>query len=211
MQKDSYNTIKQRAEGLFKDKGSKFISFVFPISDVSEVKAIISKIKKDYHDARHHCFAYKIGIGEDCYRVNDDGEPSGTAGKPIYGQIVSNKLSDVLIVVVRYFGGTLLGVSGLINAYKNATASCISNSIITERIIKKTLQIKFKYDLVSKVMRVIKECLIDIREQDFTESCSMKLDIRTSEFQRIYQLFSDLYGVEIIDIDIDDEVDLKTL
>jgi len=134
--KDTYNTIEESSEGLYKDKGSKFISYAFHVVDVDQVKEIIQQIKKEHFSARHHCYAYRLGFSGEHYRVNDDGEPSGTAGKPIYGQLLSHELTNVLIIVVRYFGGTLLGVSGLINAYKSAALDVIVNSNIVLKIIE---------------------------------------------------------------------------
>jgi len=198
MEKDSYKTISGRAKGIFKDKGSKFIALIFPIKDEKDVKTIVKDLKKEYHDARHHCYAYRIGIGESCYRMNDDGEPSGTAGKPIYGQIVSYGLSDVLIVVIRYFGGTLLGVSGLINAYRNAAYDGINNSVIVVKTIKKVLKIRFKYELMNKVMRIIKEQELDIKKQDFMEDCQLELGVRTSKYETVCGIFRKTYGVEML-------------
>ena len=132
MEPDSYRTIKTLSQGLYKDKGSKFMAFAYPVSEQESIKPIIDDIKKTYHDARHHCYAYMIGYQRQIWRANDDGEPSGTAGKPILGQINSAELTNILIVVIRYFGGILLGTSGLINAYKCAAADAISNAEIVE-------------------------------------------------------------------------------
>lgn len=197
MAKDSYSSILNPAEGLFKDKGSKFLAFAYPVCSEEEVKEKVVNIKKQYHDARHHCYAYKIGLGDERYRMNDDGEPSGTAGKPIYGQILSNNLSDVLIVVVRYFGGTLLGTSGLINAYKNATLDCVNNAQIVQKVIKKSLILEFNYDLMSPVMRLVKDYGIEIQKQDFTETCVLNLNIRLNDYSMIVERFDDLYGVVV--------------
>lgn len=197
MKTDSYKTIKTQSDGLFKDKGSKFIAHAFPVQSESEVKSVLNDLKKKYYDARHHCYAYKIGLEEDAYRMNDDGEPSGTAGKPIYGQILSCELSDVLIVVVRYFGGVLLGTSGLINAYKNAALDSIKNADITERVIKKNLNVVFQYEHMSVVMRIIKDEGLKVLEQDFRESCSLILNVRLNDYERISNRFKDVYGVEV--------------
>lgn len=194
---DAYNTIKTPSEGLFKDKGSKFFAHAFPVQSEEEVKEVLSGIKKKYYDARHHCYAYKIGLGEEIYRVNDDGEPSGTAGKPIYGQILSNELSDILIVVVRYFGGVLLGTSGLINAYRAAAADSINNAEITETVVKQSLEISFTYEHMSVVMRIVKDESLTVQEQDFRESCRLMLNVRLADYERISNRFRDIYGVEI--------------
>lgn len=198
MPKDSYKTITSPSEGLFKDKGSKFISFAFPISSENDVKSIIKDIKKKYHDARHHCFAYRIGANEKNYRLNDDGEPSGTAGKPIYGQIQSFDLSDILIVVVRYFGGVLLGTSGLINAYKNSAHDAIAKAKIVEKIVKQELLIAFPYPMMSQVMRIIKDENLEIKEQQLKENCKISVYIRLTDHTRIKEKFGDIYGIELL-------------
>jgi uncharacterized YigZ family protein len=197
MPKDSYQTFKSVSEGLFKDRGSKFLSFGYPVTEESQVKEIINERKRKFHDARHHCFAYKFGVTDSNFRMNDDGEPSGTAGKPIFGQIVAHNLSDVLIVVVRYFGGTLLGTSGLINAYRSAAADCINNAVIIEKQLKKPLLLNYKYDLLSLVMRIVKDEDLEITAQDFREDCNLSLLVRELEFERICKKFSDIYGLKI--------------
>jgi uncharacterized YigZ family protein len=181
---DLYRTVSHTSEGSFKDKGSKFLAFAFPIASEDEAKTIVNDLRKKYHDARHHCFAYRIDPENPKYRVNDDGEPSGTAGKPIYGQILSNKLFNILIVVVRYFGGILLGTSGLINAYKLASIDCINNAAIIERTIETYFDLKFQYDKMNLVMRVIKEENIRIVHQDFKVDCKMRLSIRKNNYKK---------------------------
>jgi uncharacterized YigZ family protein len=198
MPTDSYKTIAAVSEGLFKDKGSKFLSFAYPIESEEQVKLIVKGLKKKYYDARHHCYAYKIGAGENNYRVNDDGEPSATAGKPIYGQILSSGLSDILIVVVRYFGGILLGTSGLINAYKNSAQHAIANAQIVEKIIKQELEIDFSYEMLSQVMRIIKEENLEIVSQQLTESCHVALNVREAELDRMKEKFANTYGIEVV-------------
>lgn len=197
MTSDSYFTVSEPGKGLFKDKGSKFLAFAYHVSSEEQVKEYLIKIKKEFHDARHHCYAYKMGLSDDKYRMNDDGEPSGTAGKPIYGQILSNNLSDILIVVVRYFGGTLLGTSGLINAYKNAALDSIKHAIINEHVIKKPLVLAYTYELMSAVMRIVKDCDLEVVEQNFTESCQLKLNVRLSEYQSIKDKYDKIYGVGV--------------
>jgi uncharacterized YigZ family protein len=198
MPTDSYKTIATVSEGLFKDKGSKFLSFSFPVESEDQVKSIVKEVKKKYYDARHHCYAYKIGIGENNYRVNDDGEPSGTAGKPIYGQILSSGLSDILIVVVRYFGGILLGTSGLINAYKSSAQHAIANAQIVEKIVKQELEINFSYEMLSQVMRIIKEENLEIISQQLTESCHVAVNVREAELSRMKEKFANTYGIEVV-------------
>ncbi|OFX54518.1 MAG: YigZ family protein, partial [Bacteroidetes bacterium GWA2_30_7] len=151
--KDTYLTIESQSEGLFKDKGSKFIAFAIPVCNEDEIKQHLESIRKKYYDARHHCYAYRLGLEGNIYRTNDDGEPSNTAGKPIYGQILSNELTNVLIIVVRYFGGILLGTGGLINAYKSASANAIANAKIIKKTEDTLLKIIFDYTITNDVMK----------------------------------------------------------
>ncbi|MDO5664180.1 MAG: YigZ family protein [Bacteroidia bacterium] len=194
---DTYKTIEQPAEGYITEKKSKFLSFIFPVKSPEKVKEIVDEYRKKYYDARHVCWAYMLGSGREEYRSNDDGEPSGTAGRPILGQINSYELTNVLILVIRYFGGTLLGTGGLIKAYKEAAEDAIKNAEIVEKTIDETLLIHFEYLLLNDVMRVLKQFESATREQDFRESCTMKLRIRKSEFQRLHDSLSQIYGVKI--------------
>ena len=154
---DLYRTVEVVAEGLYKEKGSKFLAFVYPVATEEQIREIITGIKGKYYDARHHCYAWRLGAAKNHFRMNDDGEPSSTAGKPIFGQIQSFDLTNVLIVVVRYFGGTKLGVSGLINAYREAAADAIRNAVIVEKTVDEILRIRFSYLVLNDVMKVIKE------------------------------------------------------
>ncbi len=184
---DTYKTIEKPSEGLFKDKGSRFISFVFPVNSEEEIREIVQSIKKEHHSARHHCYAWRMGADKILFRGNDDGEPSSTAGKPILGQIQSFDLTNILIVVVRYFGGTLLGVSGLINAYRNAALDAINQAEIIEKLVEKELLIEFDYRVMNEVMKVFKdEKLVQIDPQ-FDLNCKIKTQIRLSESNRIEQ------------------------
>jgi uncharacterized YigZ family protein len=196
METDSYKTIKNLSQGIFKDKGSKFISFAYPVTEQESAKPIIDELKKKYYDANHHCYAYTIGYQRKIHRVNDDGEPSGTAGKPILGQINSAGLTNILIVVVRYFGGTLLGTSGLINAYKCATADAINSAAIIELFVKDYYQIKFPYESLSQVMKILKEENIGFANQVFDISCSIIIDFRISNGQKILEKLSRINGME---------------
>jgi len=198
---DRYKTIKTLSQGVFKDKGSKFLSFAYPVSEQESVKPIIDELKKKYHDANHHCYAYMIGYQRETYRVNDDGEPSGTAGKPILGQINSAGLTNILIVVVRYFGGTLLGTSGLINAYKHAAAAAINSAVITELFVKDYYQIKFPYESLSQVMKIIKEENIGIANQVFDISCSIIIDFKILNGEKILEKLSRISSMETIFIE----------
>jgi len=154
---NTYKTIEKPSEGIYKDRGSKFIAFVFPVSTEEEVKRIQAELRKKYHDARHHCYAYLLGFDKSAYRISDDGEPSGTAGRPIFGQIQSNDLTNILIVVVRYFGGKLLGVRGLIDAYKGAAANALENASIVIKTINEVYEISFNYAAMNNVMKILKD------------------------------------------------------
>lgn len=194
---DVYKTIEQESTGYFKDKGSKFYAYAYPLKNEDEVKDIIVKLKKEHHSARHHCYAWRLGTEEIKTRANDDGEPSSTAGKPILGQLLSSEVTNILVVVVRYFGGTLLGVSGLINAYKSATIEALNNADIKTKLIENTFELKFEYPLLNPVMNTIKREALDIVTTDFQESCKLIFSVRKSEAEKIFKLFSDLYGVTI--------------
>lgn len=179
-QKDTYNTLKGNSEGIYKEKGSKFLAFAFVVSNEDDVKNTIAELKKNYYDARHYCFAYVLGNQSKKYRANDDGEPGHSAGDPILGQIRSNKLTNTLIVVVRYFGGTKLGLSGLINAYKTAAADAIANNSIIEKLIISEISIQFEYPQLNLVMKLVKDHDLEIISQKLEISCEMKLGVRLS-------------------------------
>ena len=198
MQKDSFLTFSKVSEGVFKDKGSRFLAFGHNVKNEDEVKQIINQYKKRFYDARHHCYAYRFGLFEDKYRMNDDGEPSGTAGKPIFGQIQSNELYNSLIVVVRYFGGTLLGTSGLINAYKLASADCIANASLREEILTKRLKIEFPYDLTNEVMRVIKDTEAKPGEQFYDKNCTMEIAVRLNNFNNLRDRLAKLHQINFL-------------
>lgn len=154
---DTYKTIEAESKGLFKDRGSRFIALAIPVASQEEIKSRLAELRKEYHDARHHCFAWVLGPDRQAYRVNDDGEPSGTAGRPILGQINSQELTNILIVVIRYFGGTLLGVSGLINAYRSAAADAIANAAIVEKHLMEKWAVSFPYTSMNDVMKVLRD------------------------------------------------------
>ena len=194
---DTYHTIAGPAEGLYKEKGSKFLAFAFPVRSVEEVKQHLDRLRKEYFDARHHCYAYILGPRKDAYRVNDDGEPSGTGGRPIHGQLLSADLTDTLIVVVRYFGGILLGASGLANAYKAAARDAIDNAEVVEKTIDVRYRLHFEYALMNDVMRMLKELGVQPRNQEFNLDCRMDVSVRQSQSVRVYDAFSKLYGLEI--------------
>lgn len=195
---DTYKTITSTTEGLYKEKGSKFISFAFHVEDEVEVKEIVERLKKEYFDARHHCYAWRIGNKGEHTRAVDDGEPSSTAGRPILGQILSRELTFVLVVVIRYFGGTKLGVSGLIQAYKEAASDALSLVEIVERTIDSTVTIRFEYILMNNVMSIIKDMSPNILEQKFDNDCVMTLSIRNSEYQILVSKLEKIMGLQII-------------
>lgn len=178
---DSYKSIAGPSEGLFKDNGSRFISFAYPVETEDEVKSIVGSLKKEYHDARHHCYAYRIGYKGDLFRANDDGEPSSSAGRPILGQIDSNGLSDILIVVVRYFGGIKLGIPGLIRAYKTSSADAIANNSIITKIATKRYLLRFGYDSMNSVMKMVKDMSLEQSDQNFGLECELTVRVRLSQ------------------------------
>jgi len=178
---DTYRTIAAPATGLFKDKGSKFLAFAFPVENEMEIKQHIQQLKKEYFDARHHCYAYRLGISGKHWRANDDGEPSSTGGKPILGQLLSLELSDMLIVVVRYFGGIQLGVPGLINAYRSAAADVLAHAEIIEKTAKEILTITFSYLNMNKVMKLVKDEGLEITAQHFDNECEIKIAVPLSK------------------------------
>jgi len=184
---DCYKSIASLSTGVYKDNGSKFLAFAYPAETEQQVKQIISDIKKEYFDARHHCYAYRLGYRGDLWRANDDGEPSSTAGKPIYGQILSNNLSDVLIVVVRYFGGIKLGVPGLVKAYKAATSDAIANAQIIEKIAGEYFTLTFDYLQMNDVMKALKELNITPISQNFNLSCTMDVRVRLTQIELFHE------------------------
>ena len=194
---DTYRTIKGPAEGLYKEKGSKFLAFAFPVRSTDEVKQHLEALRKEYFDARHHCYAYILGPSKDVYRVNDDGEPSGTGGRPIHGQLLSADLTDTLIVVVRYFGGVLLGASGLANAYKTAARDAIEHAEIVEKTIDVRYRLQFEYVLMNDVMRIVKEFGLTPMNQDYNLDCRMELSVRQSQSVRLYDALAKLRAVTI--------------
>ena len=177
---DTYKTISFSSEGIYKDKGSKFLSFAIPINTADEAKEIVKQYQKKFFDARHVCYAWMLGTERTDFRTNDDGEPSGTAGKPILGQINSRNLTNILIIVIRYFGGVLLGTGGLVVAYKKATSDALNKAEIIERVMEQSYEIRFNYRLMNDVMKIIKDSEAQITHQQFDNECIMKISIRKS-------------------------------
>lgn len=195
---DTYRTIVAPSEGLYKEKGSKFLAFAFPVISEEQIKDHITALKDKYFDARHHCYAYCLGANKARFRMNDDGEPSSTAGKPIYGQILSNDLTDILVVVIRYFGGTKLGVPGLINAYKSATADAIANAEIVEKTVNVIYTIQFDYIVMNSVMKIVKDCAPEVLDRRFENICTMVLSIRESEAEHLWALLEKVETLTLI-------------
>lgn len=185
MSEDIYKTILEPAEGVYTEKRSKFIATALPVRTIEEVKEYLDVWQKKYYDARHVCYAYMLGHERNLFRANDNGEPSGTAGKPILGQINSNELTDILIIVVRYFGGIKLGTSGLIVAYRTAAAEAIASAAIVEKTVDETITVLFEYPFMNDVMRIVKELEPEIKEQSYDMDCRMCLCIRKSMMPRL--------------------------
>lgn len=194
---DTYLTIAAPSEGIFKDRGSKFIGFAYPVESEEEIRQRLQELRKEHFNARHHCYAYRLGADKLQYRINDDGEPSGTAGRPIYNQLLSKDLSNILIVVVRYFGGTLLGVPGLINAYKNAALEAIAQAEIVEKIVYDLYRLDFGYLQMNEVMKVIKEKGLEVRSQQFDLQCSMEIAIRKKRITETVDSLSKIEGLTL--------------
>ena len=194
---DTYKTIDSKSEGYFRDKGSRFLAFAYPVKSEEDISEILASLKKEYHNARHHCYAWRLGTEVITFRANDDGEPSSTAGKPILGQLLSNELTNILVVVVRYFGGTLLGTGGLINAYRTATADAISNAKIITGIIEEKYKLKFSYNEMNDVMQIIKQENLNVLNTRFELDCELDFSVRKSESVRIREVFEKFYGVDI--------------
>ena len=195
---DSFKTIAKTISGaLFKEKGSKFIGYAFPVTDETKINAYLEAVKKEHHKARHWCYAWRLGHPDEHYRINDDGEPSGTAGLPIYGQIQSFELTDVLVVVVRYFGGTKLGVSGLINAYKTVAKDILSQANIIEKTLDKTISLTFEYADMDKVLRLLRQHNANIITQELAMNCNFKVSIRKSHSEQLTKAIKDLRCVII--------------
>ena len=194
---DTYRMINAPAEGLYKEKGSKFIALAMPVFSEDEIREKLEVLRKQFHDARHHCYAYVLGPDKSAYRYNDDGEPSGTAGRPIFGQIQSHDLTNILIVVIRYFGGIKLGVSGLINAYRSASSDALGKATAITLTVKDVYRISYEYPLMNEVMRVIKDEGLEILEQDFRLSCKIIFQVRKNESNRICERFKNIHGLSI--------------
>ena len=195
--KDSYKSIAAEAKGLFKDNGSRFIAHAYPVETEEEVKEIVAALKKEYFDARHHVYAYRLGYLGDKFRANDDGEPSGSSGRPVLGQIDSMGLSDILVVVVRYFGGIKLGIPGLIRAYKSSTADALANAEIVEKIASKVFRVHFGYMSMNSVMKILKDLELEQKNQKFDMECSIDVTVRLSLVDTFTERMNDVDGCHL--------------
>ena len=197
MENDVYRTIEADAEALFKEKSSKFLCFAYPVTTEEQIRERLEVLYKKYYDATHHCYAWRLGPQGEQFRANDDGEPSGTAGRPILGQMLSAGVTNCLVVVVRYFGGTKLGVPGLIAAYKEATQEVLSVAEIVERTVDDRITIRFPYIVMNDVMKAVKEEQPQIEEQLFDNLCTMRLRIRRSQSERLVGKLRKVEGAEV--------------
>jgi uncharacterized YigZ family protein len=193
----TYRTIAKESEGLYKEKGSRFIALAYPVRTEEEVKQHVADVKKKYYDARHHCYAYILGPNKDAYRQNDDGEPSGTAGRPIHGQLLSNDLTDTLIIVIRYFGGIKLGVSGLINAYKTAAKDALDNNTIVERFVEEDYEIHFPPLGMNKVMQLLKRDTVKITDQQYDTDCIIRFTVQKRDADALLEALQKVEGASI--------------
>jgi uncharacterized YigZ family protein len=193
---DAYQTILTESEGVFRDKGSKFIAYAYPFKDETKLKEILETLKNEHPKARHYCFAYRLTPNRSIFRINDDGEPSGTAGRPILNMLLSKDITNILVVVVRYFGGTLLGVPGLINAYKTATEDALNNAEIITKAIQDVYQVEFPYPAMNDVMKLIKEESLESFDQQFDLACELKLAVNQSEVNKIIARLGDMEGLK---------------
>jgi uncharacterized YigZ family protein len=198
---DTFSTIAAAAEGSYKDRGSKFLAFAYPVGNEDEVKERVDSLRRKYFDARHHCYAYRLGADGSRFRASDDGEPANSAGKPILGQLTAHGVTNVLVVVVRYFGGILLGVGGLMQAYKHASADALANAEIITDTITETCTLTFDYPALNKVLKVVKDMNLECLEQDFNLTCTMRIKVRKSWVEQMKNRLATLIDSEQLTID----------
>ena len=194
---DTYLTIEDPAEGLFRDRGSKFQAFAYPIVSENDIKPLLATLRTIHPKANHHCWAMRLGTDRSVFRINDDGEPSGTAGRPILNTLLSRNLTNVLVVVVRYFGGTLLGVPGLINAYRTAAEEALNTAVVVERTVNDIYNISFDYQQMNEVMKIIKEDQLSVLSQRLDNSCMMRISIRKMQVNRSIGKLEKVEGIHI--------------
>lgn len=195
---DTYKTIQAQGVGTFKDKGSRFLGFAFQVTSEAQIKEHLIHLRKEYHDARHHCYSYILGPDKAAFRINDDGEPSGSAGRPIYNLLLSNDLTNILVVVVRYFGGIKLGIPGLINAYKTAASEALGNTLIIEKIVFEAYRISFSYESMNDIMKIIKDHSLTVAASDFNLNCTVDILIRKKESDHILESIRKIANVTIV-------------
>lgn len=193
---DTYQTISKASEGIFRDKGSKFIAYAYPINSESEIKDLLAKLRAEHTKARHFCWALRLTPDRSVHKFNDDGEPSGTAGRPILNALLSADVTNILVVVVRYFGGTLLGVPGLINAYKTATVEALNEAEIISKTVNDVYELAFDYLMMNDVMRIIKEEQLNILSQEFDLQCTLKFEVRKAHLNQVISKFDKIEGVK---------------
>lgn len=194
---DTYKTISKTSEGIFRDKGSKFIGYAYPIKSEAEIKDIVTRLRNEHTKARHFCWAIRLTTDKNVFKLNDDGEPSGTAGRPILNTLLSTDITDILVVVVRYFGGTLLGVAGLINAYKNATVEAIKENEIVTKTINDIYQIDFDYITMNQIMRIMKDEQLEIISQHFDTQCTLQFEVRKANLNTVLSRLEKVNGIKI--------------
>jgi uncharacterized YigZ family protein len=194
---DTYRTIQKPCEGIFYDRGSKFLAYAYPLSAEIELKGILTQLKSEHPKANHHCWAIRLGIDRSVFRINDDGEPSGTAGRPILNTLLSRDLTNITVIVVRYFGGTLLGVPGLINAYKTATEESLKQTVIIEKTINDIYTVQFDYLQMNEVMKIIKDDNLAVVTQFFDNDCSIQVSVRKTIVNRVLAKFNKLNGITV--------------
>jgi uncharacterized YigZ family protein len=194
---DTYLTIGKPAEGIFRDRGSKFLAYAYPIKNEQDIKTIVSNLKQAHPKANHHCWAIRWSTDRSVFRLNDDGEPSGTAGRPILNVLLSRDLTNIAVVVVRYFGGTLLGVPGLINAYRSAAEAALNEVAIIERTVNDVYSIAFDYLQMNEVMRIIKDEGLEILEQQFDNACTIKISIRKMQVNQVLGRLQKVQSVKV--------------
>lgn len=194
---DTYRTIAKPAEGLFRDKGSKFLAFAYPVRSDTEARVFLETLRKEHPKANHHCYAYRLGLDRNAYRASDDGEPSGTAGRPILNTLYSQNLTNILVVVVRYFGGTLLGVPGLINAYKSATVEALTQAVVVEKTINETYRVVYGFEQMNEVMKVVKDGQLTVSNQTYDNECTLMIELRKTLVNVVLGRLEKLEGVRV--------------
>lgn len=194
---DTFRTLAAAATGEFRDRGSKFLAYAYPVCSELETRTYLDALRSQHPKAVHHCYAYRLGLDRNNYRANDDGEPSGTAGRPILNVLYSRELTNILVAVVRYFGGTLLGVPGLINAYKMATIAALNEAVVTEQTVNETYQVRYPFEQMNEVMRLVKEQQLTVLKQDYDTACILEIEVRKSLVSNVLERLGKLEGLHV--------------